>query len=42
MHAHKREKNTPNLYGIECQERFIFIPSKYLIKTVTLTADDKG
>ena len=36
------ERNAPNLCGVECQERFIFIPSKYLVKRVIFATDYEG
>lgn len=36
----EREKESaPSLYGLECQERFISITFKYLVKRVIFAAD---
>ena len=45
MCVHRREeerKNTSSLYEVECQERFIFIPSKHFVKRVIFAADYEG
>ena len=45
MYAHKekqREKNTPNLYGVECREICIYSFQILGIKMVTFIADGKG
>lgn len=38
----RERENTSRLIWVECQERFIFIPSKYLVKRVIFAADHEG